>query len=181
MEKPRAWATPGTFSLPLLHDRLFGGKGHRKGYNTFFTSSDSLKCLTRKAASSTLHLSTQLKLIYSQCQQRTGWFCRHCIRLPGCMDGHSHTELVWGREAALGNFYFCCFGSHTFQEKRHSTSNQSNTQKNTHSIPNGTSQKRLVEKHIFRRGFCPRRTSGKSFFYKFNQQCLQQWHHTTLS
>lgn len=46
----------------FLHERLFGGKGHRKEYNSFFTSSDSLKCLTRKTASSTPHLSPQLQL-----------------------------------------------------------------------------------------------------------------------
>lgn len=146
MEKLRAWSTPGTFPLPFLHDRLFGGKGHRKDYKAFFTSSDSLKCLTRKTVASTLHLSLQLKLIYSQCHQGTRPFCGHLSPVPrytaqpyGPAKPHG-TGL--GRKPMLPNFFIpflFCFGSYTFQEKCHGTSNQSNAQKSTRHIPNRTS------------------------------------------
>lgn len=82
MEKQRAWSTPGTFSLPFLHDWLFGGKGHRKEYNPFFTFSDSLKCLTRKTASSTPHSSLQPELIYSV--NRGQDTCGHLSPDPHC-------------------------------------------------------------------------------------------------
>lgn len=144
MEKLRAWSRPGTFSLPFLHDRLFGGKGHRKEYNAFFTSSDSLKCLTRKTASSTLHLSLQLKLIYSQCQQGTGQFCGHLT--PALQyasrpyrPAQPHGIGIRQKAQSLKLFHSTFFGSYTFQEKWHSTSNQSNTQKSTRRIPNRTS------------------------------------------
>lgn len=144
MEKLRAWSTPGTFSVLFLHDRLFGGKGHRKEYNAFFTSSDSLKCLTRKTVSSTLHLSLQLKLIYSQCQEGTGQFCGHLtpapqLSVPAALSSTATQNWCQAESPVSETFSFYFPGSYTFQEKCHSTSNQSNTQKSTRRIPNRTS------------------------------------------
>lgn len=143
MEKLRAWSTPGTFSLLFLHDRLFGGKGHRKEYNAFFTSSDSLKCLTRKTVSSTLHLSFQLRLIYSvSTGDRTVlWTSYSCspVSIPAIQTSTATRNWYQAESPVSETFSFDFFGSYTFQEKCHSTSNQSNTQKSTRRIPNRTS------------------------------------------
>lgn len=112
MAKQRSWSTPGTFSLPFLHDRLFGGKGHRKEYNPFFTFSDSLKCLTRKTASSTPHPSLQPKLIYSVNRGQDSCVDTSPL-LPTTRPSHterpSHMELALGSEPRSQNFFFLCF------------------------------------------------------------------------
>lgn len=122
-------------------------KATGKSSRHFSPPLDSLKCLTRKTVASTLHLSLQLKLIYRRCQQGRGWLCGHLTPAsPGCTDQQSHKELVLGRKPRLQkpffsppSFSFFGFGSFTFQEKRPSTSNQSNTQKSTCHMPNRTS------------------------------------------
>lgn len=112
MEKQRAWSTTGTFSLPFLHDWLFGGKGHRKEYNPFFTFSDSLKCLTRKTVSSTPHSSLQPELIYSV--NRGQDICVDTSPLiptahPSHTERHRHTELALSSKPRRQNFSFLLF------------------------------------------------------------------------
>lgn len=96
----------------FLHDRLFGGKGHRKEYNPFFTFSDSLKCLTRKTASSTPHSSLQPKLIYSV--NRGQDTCVDTSALlptshPSHTERHRHTESALGSKPRRQNFFFLHF------------------------------------------------------------------------
>lgn len=112
MEKQRAWSTPGTFCLPLLHDCLFGGKGHRKEYKPFFTFSDSLKCLTRKTASCSPHSSLQPKLIYSV--HRGQDTCVDTSALipsahPSHTGWHNHTELASSSKPRHQNLSFLLF------------------------------------------------------------------------
>lgn len=180
MEKQRAWSTPGTFSLPFLHDRLFGGKGHRKEYNPFFTFSDSLKCSTRKTASSTPHPSLQLKLISSVTRGQDSCVDTSALLPAPC---HSHTELALGSKPRLcQNFFFLLFlllhlprkTSQYLQSIYHAGEHVLQTQQDIIKVSRRETQ-------IFRMGSWPIRTSGKSFFYKFNQQLLQQWYYTVLS
>lgn len=147
----------GTF---LLHERLFGEKGHRKEYNSFFTSSDSLKCLTRKTASSAPHLSPQLQLSVNRGQDSSmDILLLLPSKCPGCVDRHSHMEWGLAQSPVSKTSFLACTPS-----KKNVTVPQINPAHRQHMPQTQQDIIKVSQTEIqnFKTGSCPQEHVGKA-------------------